>query len=271
MGPPGLMGSGLSASSTGPTGPNGLDGQDGLAGSTGATGDTGAAGQDGVNGLDGATGATGAAGQDGATGAAGQDGASGATGPAGAAGQMGPTGASASSISSETGPTGSTGATGPRGEVTQQLVLTTVTGPTGPAGSMISDLAVVKGSWEPVLTTLSGSVSLIKSSGSYVKMGNNVNCRFTITVNRAQGKTSESLLISNLPFESNTDTGLVSLNFWTRLKNNPIQVSGIVSHQKQSAEIFCITTKTTKFNPLTVGDLDTNSELIGSISYLSNI
>jgi hypothetical protein len=236
---------GIETGSTGPTGIQGEQGPDGIPGETGIQGDRGDRGDRGE------------------------------MGPQGIQGIQGPTGSTVTvnNIGSITGPTGEQGPQGPKGEVVQQLVLASTTGPTGPSSL---DAVVNQGAWTPQLQPNRGGVITTNIFvAEYLKLGNMVSCVFDISIQKITGGNSSGTVeLTGLPFSSRDAQaypGSVVFSLWSGTRTSLATLSGIVSPNALTASLWCNTPKKPTQVNLTQGDLDTNTRLVGVVTYLASI
>jgi len=142
------------------------------------------------------------------------------------------------------------------------------------------------GTWTPTLTTNgSGTIGITVKNARYSKTGQQVNCMFDIQVSSISGGDDrDAVLLGGLPVTSITGNGYVGgvdINYFTNLATVNYFVSGSVKSNGTTAPLWSspVITDTKSLSSLlsygqvalNQGDIQTNSELSGTITYLSAI
>jgi hypothetical protein len=142
------------------------------------------------------------------------------------------------------------------------------------------------GTWTPTLTTNgSGTISTTVRNASYSKTGQQVICMFDIMVTGINnGNDKDAVILGGLPYTSITGNGYVggvSITYFANLASLNYFVSGSVKSAGTTAPLWSVPvitdTKTitglTSYSQVALNqnDLQTNSELSGTVTYLSAI
>jgi hypothetical protein len=140
------------------------------------------------------------------------------------------------------------------------------------------------GTWTPTLTTNgAGTIGVTVKNARYSKSGQQVICMFDIQVSSITGGADhDAVLLGGLPVTSITGNGYVGgvdINYFTNLATVNYFVSGSVKSNGTTAPLWSspVISDTKTLNSLTSygqaalnqSDLQTSSELSGTITYLS--
>jgi hypothetical protein len=140
------------------------------------------------------------------------------------------------------------------------------------------------GTWTPTLTTNgSGTIATSVRSATYSKTGQQVICMFHIKVTGCTGgNDKDAVILGALPYTSTTGNGYVggvSITYFANLASLNYFVSGSVKSNGTTAPLWSapIITDTKTITGLSSysqtalnqSDLQTNSELSGTVTYLS--
>jgi hypothetical protein len=143
---------------------------------------------------------------------------------------------------------------------------------------------ITVGTWTPALTTNgSGTIGITLKNARYSKIGQQVNCMFDIKViSITGGSNHDAVILSGLPVTSvagNGYVGGVNVNYFTNLSTINYFISGSVNNNANTAPLWSspVITDLKSISDLTSygqialnqNDLQTNTELSGTITYLS--
>jgi hypothetical protein len=140
------------------------------------------------------------------------------------------------------------------------------------------------GTWTPTLTTNgSGTIATTVRSATYSKTGQQVICMFDIVITGINnGNDKDAVIMGALPYTSTTGNGYVggvSITYFANLASLNYFISGSVKSNGTTAPLWSapVITDTKTINGLSSysqvalnqNDLQTNSELSGTVTYLS--
>jgi len=129
------------------------------------------------------------------------------------------------------------------------------------------------GPWTPTLVPTAGSISIAVLQAKYVKVGQLVTCTFDIKVTGfTGGASSNTVKLGGLPFTSLNDNqyvGSVFFALYVDMNSNVDYIAGTVDSNSTTADIRFSTTQAQNMYPLKHGDLKINTQLVGTVTYLS--
>jgi len=130
------------------------------------------------------------------------------------------------------------------------------------------------GNWIPALRS-SGNMDINIRNAFYTKIGQLVTCTFDIVVtNMSGGKKDSSIIITGLPVSSigNRDTmsGSVFISYFKTSNFDVRQISGTIQGNNNRVDLWCEKRGPGGLVPLTQLDVNVNTVLVGTVTYITN-
>lgn len=130
------------------------------------------------------------------------------------------------------------------------------------------------GSWIPVLRS-TGIIDIDIRNAFYTKIGQLVTCTFDIVVtNMMGGKKESSIVLGGLPVSSigpnNTIAGSAHISFF-KVSNYDVRwISGTIQGNDIRVDLWCEKRGPGGLVPLTQIDINVNTVLVGTVTYITN-
>ena len=130
------------------------------------------------------------------------------------------------------------------------------------------------GNWIPVLTS-TGIIDINVRNAFYTKVGQLVTCTFDIVVtNMSGGKKDSSIILGGLPVSSigtpNSMSGSAHISYF-KISNYDIRwISGTIRGSDARVELWCEKRGPGGLVPLTQIDINVNTVLVGTVTYITN-
>lgn len=130
------------------------------------------------------------------------------------------------------------------------------------------------GSWIPSLRS-AGSIDINVRNAFYTKVGQLVTCTFDIVVtNMSGGKKDSSIILTGLPVASigspDTMSGSAHISYF-KVSNYDVRwISGTIQGSDIRVDLWCEKRGPGGLVPLTQIDINVNTVLVGTITYISN-
>lgn len=130
------------------------------------------------------------------------------------------------------------------------------------------------GNWIPALRS-SGNIDINVRNAFYTKVGQLVNCTFDIVVtNMSGGKKDSSIVITGLPSNSigsrDTMSGSVFISYFKISNLDVRQISGTIQGNDNRIDLWCEKRGPGGLVPLTQIDVNVNTVLVGTVTYITN-
>ena len=130
------------------------------------------------------------------------------------------------------------------------------------------------GNWIPVLRS-TGTIDINVRNAFYTKVGQLVTCTFDIVVtNMAGGKKDSSIILGGLPISSigpsNAISGSAHISYF-KVSNYDVRwISGTINGSDARVDLWCEKRGPGGLVPLTQIDINVNTVLVGTVTYISN-
>lgn len=130
------------------------------------------------------------------------------------------------------------------------------------------------GSWIPVLTS-TGIIDINIRNAFFTKVGQLVTCTFDIVVtNMSGGKKDSSIILGGLPVSSigspNSMSGSAHISYF-KISNYDVRwISGTINGSDARVDLWCEKRGPGGLVPLTQIDINVNTVLVGTVTYISN-
>lgn len=129
------------------------------------------------------------------------------------------------------------------------------------------------GSWIPSLHS-TGILDVNVKNAFYTKTGRLITCTFDIVVTNMSAGTSESpITLRGLPVNSITSPGTAGsahISYFKTPSNELQQVSGTIRGNDNQIELWCYRHGRKGLFPLTQFDININTVLVGTVTYITN-
>ena len=130
------------------------------------------------------------------------------------------------------------------------------------------------GTWIPSLRS-SGTIDVDIRNAFYTKVGQLVTCTFDIVVtNMSGGKKDSPITLHGLPINSigtpDTIAGSVYISYFKVSNLDVRSISGTINGSDNRVELWCRNRGPGNLVPLTQIDINVNSVLAGTVTYISN-
>lgn len=130
------------------------------------------------------------------------------------------------------------------------------------------------GTWIPSLRS-TGNIEIDVRNAFYTKVGQLVTCTFDIVVNNMSGGKKDSpLTLAGLPVNSignlNTMSGSVHISYF-KVSNYDVRwISGTIQGSDNRVDLWCEKRGPGGLVPLTQIDININTVLVGTVTYITN-
>ena len=130
------------------------------------------------------------------------------------------------------------------------------------------------GNWIPALRS-AGTIDVDVRNAFYTKVGQLVTCTFDIVVtNMSGGKKDSSIILSGLPVASignpNSMAGSAHISYF-KVSNLDVRwISGTINGSDARVELWCEKRGPGGLVPLTQIDINVNTVLVGTVTYITN-
>jgi hypothetical protein len=130
------------------------------------------------------------------------------------------------------------------------------------------------GNWIPAFRS-SGNIDINIRNAFYTKIGQLVTCTFDIIVtNMSGGKKDSSILITGLPVNSigsrDAMAGSVVISYFKTSNLDVRQISGTIQGNDNRVDLWCVKRGPGGLVPLTQLDINVNTVLVGTVTYITN-
>ena len=130
------------------------------------------------------------------------------------------------------------------------------------------------GTWIPALRS-TGTIDVNVRNAFYTKVGQLVTCTFDIVVtNMSGGKKDSPITLQGLPINSigtpDTIAGSVYISYFKVSNLDVRSISGTINGSDNRVELWCRNRGPGNLVPLTQIDINVNSVLAGTVTYISN-
>ena len=129
------------------------------------------------------------------------------------------------------------------------------------------------GTWKPVLSSPS-QIEVYVRSAYYVKAGKMVTCAFDIVVTSMNsGDIDSEIILGGLPevsLRTGYTSGSVVVSYYKDMGNEISNISGTVDSYSNKASLWCQHRAERSLKPLTHKDVNLNTVLVGTVTYISN-
>ena len=128
------------------------------------------------------------------------------------------------------------------------------------------------GNWMPSLHS-SGTIDINVRNAFYTKTGQLVTCTFDIVVTNISEQNNSSITINGLPVNSISSPGMVGSVYFSYFKtsNNEVQqLSGTINGNDTRIDLWCERHGRKGLLRLTQQDIQTNTVLVGTVTYITN-
>lgn len=130
------------------------------------------------------------------------------------------------------------------------------------------------GTWIPSLRS-TGTIDIDVRNAFYTKVGQLVTCTFDIVVtNMSGGKKESPIILGGLPVDSigstNTMSGSAYISYF-KVSNYDVRlISGTLQGSNNRVDLWCEKRGPGGFVPLSQIDINVNTVLVGTVTYISN-
>jgi hypothetical protein len=130
------------------------------------------------------------------------------------------------------------------------------------------------GTWTPVLRS-TGTIDVDVRNAFYTKVGQLVTCTFDIVVtNMSGGKKESSIILGGLPVASIGSSGTISGSAhisYFKVSNYDVRwISGTIQGSDNRVDLWCEKRGPGGLVPLTQIDINVNTVLAGTVTYITN-
>ncbi len=128
------------------------------------------------------------------------------------------------------------------------------------------------GNWIPSLRS-SGSIDIDVRNAFYTKVGQLVTCTFDIVVTNMSERNNSSITLNGLPVNSINSQGIAGsahLSYFKTPANELTHISGTINGNDTQIDLWCERHGRKGLLSLTQQDIQTNTVLVGTVTYISN-
>jgi len=128
------------------------------------------------------------------------------------------------------------------------------------------------GNWTPSLHS-SGNIEIDIRNALYTQIGQLVTCTFDIIVTNISEQNNSSITLNGLPVNSISSQGIVGSAYFSYFKtaNNELtQITGIINGNDTRIDLWCERHGRKGLQRLTQHDIQTNTVLVGTVTYITN-
>jgi hypothetical protein len=165
-------------------------------------------------------------------------------------------------------------------ELLEELTAEPISQPVEPVKAEIKPKAVVTstatgeqfGTWIPSLRS-TGIIDIDVRNAFYTKVGQLVTCTFDIVVTNMSERNNSSITLNGLPVNSITSQGIsgsAHLSYFKTPTNELTHISGTINSNDTRIDMWCERHGRKGLLPLTQQDIQINTVLVGTVTYISN-
>lgn len=128
------------------------------------------------------------------------------------------------------------------------------------------------GNWIPSLRS-SGTIDIDIRNAFYTKTGQLITCTFDIVVTNMTERNNSSITLNGLPVNSISSRGIAGsahLSYFKTSTNELTHISGTINSNDTRIDLWCERHGRKGLLPLTQQDIQTNTVLVGTVTYISN-
>ena len=128
------------------------------------------------------------------------------------------------------------------------------------------------GNWIPSLRS-SGNIDINIRNAFYTRIGQLVTCTFDITVNNMTEQNSSPITLNGLPVESISSQGMAGsahLSYFKTPTNELTHISGTINGNDTRIELWCERHGRKGLQQLTQQDIQIDTVLVGTVTYITN-
>jgi hypothetical protein len=128
------------------------------------------------------------------------------------------------------------------------------------------------GNWIPALRS-SGNIDINIRNAFYTKNGQLVTCTFDIVVTNMSERNSSTITLNGLPINSIDSLGMsgsAHLSYFKTPANELTQISGTINGNDSRIELWCERHGRKGLQQLTQQDIQVNTVLVGTVTYITN-
>jgi hypothetical protein len=128
------------------------------------------------------------------------------------------------------------------------------------------------GTWIPVLRS-TGTIDVNIRNAFYTKVGQLVTCTFDIIVTNMSERNNSSITLNGLPINSINSQGIAGsahLSYFKTPTNELTHISGTINGNDTRIDLWCERHGRKGLLPLTQQDIQINTVLAGTVTYITN-
>ncbi len=128
------------------------------------------------------------------------------------------------------------------------------------------------GTWTPILQS-SGNISINTRNAFYTKIGQLVTCTFHIIVIDIAERNNSTITLNDLPVPSINSTGITGsahFSYFKTATNELTRISGTINGNDTKIDLWCERQGRKGLQLLTLQDIQNNTVLVGTVTYIAN-
>jgi len=128
------------------------------------------------------------------------------------------------------------------------------------------------GNWTPSLRS-SGTIDINIRNALYTKTGQLVTCTFDIVVTNMSERNNSSITLNDLPVDSISSQGIVGsahLSYFKTPANELTHIGGTINGNDTRIDLWCERHGRKGLQRLTQQDIQPNTVLVGTVTYITN-